>query len=62
MSVKLDRVYSNLNATDILGSALFWTMKWGKSAVRGLRICSLTTCCIDSKRLCTVLEVACAWF
>jgi len=52
MSVKLDHMCSNLSATDILGGALFRAMKWDKSAVQGLRICSLTTCCIDGKRLC----------
>jgi hypothetical protein len=51
MSVKLDHMCGNLSATDTLGGALFRAMKWGKSAVQGLRIYSLTTCCIDGKRL-----------
>lgn len=52
--MKLDHIYiySNISATDILGGALFRTMKWGKSAVQGLRVCFLTTCCIDGRRLC----------
>jgi len=53
MSLKLDRMYSNLNATDTLGGALFRAMKWGKSAVQVLRIGYLTTCCIEGKPLCT---------
>ena len=38
MSVKLDHVYGNLNATDVLDGTVFRAMKWGKCAVQGLRI------------------------
>jgi hypothetical protein len=37
----------------VLFRAMEGAVKWGKPAVQGLRICVLTTYCIDGKQLCT---------